>query len=213
LAGWTEPTQTLSGDFYDWFCLPDGWLTIAVGNAAGQDLAAALISSNLKTALRSHAQYYREADRLLRQLNLTLWTGSAGDQAASLFCGLVETSSGRISYAAAGEPSVLLFDSTGWQSLTRPSPRLGEGPETPFDPFGCELSPGQTLVVLGDGLCKAHDSSGRVLCEADLAAPILTKASLPAKGIVAFIRDQFAADITSTSRAGGTILVVKRTVP
>lgn len=213
LAGWTEQTAALGGDFYDWFCLPNGLLTIALGSTNDGGLAGALAATNVKTALRSHAPYQREADRLLRQMNLTLWTGSAGDQAASLFCGLVETATGRISYSAAGVPSILLLDGQGCRSLTHPFPQLGEGPDTAFEPCGCELRPGQVLVLLSEGFREAQDAGGRTLRELDLIAPLREDLSRPAKDLVALVRDRLAAHATPPSRGHRTVLVVKRTLP
>ena len=85
LAGWTAQAGSVGGAFHDWFCLPDGLLAAAVGRAAEQGIAGALTANTVKTALRSHARYHRQAERVLPQVNLTLWTGSAGDQHATLF--------------------------------------------------------------------------------------------------------------------------------
>ena len=108
LAGWTEQAESLGGDFHDWFCLPDGLLAVAVGHAMDGGIQAAIAASGLKSALRAHGQYYREAQQTLKRLNLTLWTGSAGDQHATLFYGLIETATGRISTASAGRPAALV---------------------------------------------------------------------------------------------------------
>ena len=105
MAGWTAQADSLGGDFHDWFCLPDGLLAVAVGHAMEGGIPAALAASGLKAALRAHGQYYREAQQTLKRLNLTLWTGSAGDQHATLFYGLIETATGRICTASAGHPA------------------------------------------------------------------------------------------------------------
>ena len=105
VCGWTAQAESLGGDFHDWFCLPDGLLAVAVGHAMDGGVQAALAASALKAALRAHGQYYREAQQTLKRLNLTLWTGSAGDQRASLFYGLIETTTGRVCAAAAGRPA------------------------------------------------------------------------------------------------------------
>ena len=97
LAGWTAQADQVGGAFHDWFCLPDGLLATAIGRAAAQGVAGALTANTVRTALRSHAPYHRQADRVLPQVNLTLWTGSAGDQQATLLLALLETATGRIS--------------------------------------------------------------------------------------------------------------------
>ena len=91
-------------------------------------IAGALTANAVKTAVRSHARYHRQAERILQQVNLTLWTGSAGDQHAALFCGLIETATGRVCCASAGQPSVLRLRGDGWQSLSQSSLVLGRKP-------------------------------------------------------------------------------------
>ena len=50
---------------------------------------------------------------------------SAGDQAAAVFAGLVETATGQVHYATAGQPIVLRLRRDGWESLARVSPPQG----------------------------------------------------------------------------------------
>ena len=148
LAGWTAQAESLGGDFHDWFCLPDGLLAVAVGHAMDGGIQAAIAASGLKAALRAHGQYYREAQQTLKRLNLTLWTGSAGDQHATLFYGLIETATGRVCTASAGHPGALVIRPDGWESLTQISARLGEGPESIYEQTGYELQPGETLALV-----------------------------------------------------------------
>ena len=165
LAGWTAQAESLGGDFHDWFCLPDGLLAVAVGHAMDGGIQAALAASGLKAALRAHGQYYREAQQTLKRLNLTLWTGSAGDQHATLFYGLIETATGRISTASAGHPAALVIRPDGWESLTQISARLGEGPESIYEQTGYELQPGETLALFTDGALETPGADGKPLGE------------------------------------------------
>jgi len=213
IAGWTEQAGEIGGDFYDWFCLPDGLLVVATGSAGESGIAGAMIAGNVRAALRSHAQYHRDADRLLRQINLTLWTGSAGDQAASLFGGLVETATGHIGYASAGQPSAILLQSQGWQSLVRPFTRLGEGPEAEFEPCDTRLRAGEALLLFTPGCRNTRDQSGHPLGEVALADILTARLALPAKELVSIARDRFETHARPNSRQDRAILIVKRTNP
>ncbi len=213
IAGWSEQAGEIGGDFYDWFCLPDGLLVVATGTACDSGIAGAMVANNTRAALRSHAQYQREADRLLRQINLTLWTGSAGDQSASLFTGLIETATGRISYAAAGQPSAILLQSQGWQSLVRPSARLGESPEAEFEAHAMRVRVGEALLLFTPGCRDTRDQTGHPLGEVALADFLTSRLALPAKELVALARDRFEACCRPGSRQDRTILLLKRTNP
>ena len=211
LAGWTAQADNVGGAFHDWFCLPDGLLAVAVGRAAEQGIAGALTANAVKTALRSHARYHRQAERVLPQVNLTLWTGSAGDRRAALFFGIHRDghADGCVARRRAGLRCVLLRGD-GWRSLSRSSIGLGESPEADFEQFGYELQPGEALAIFTDSFRDAADGQGRVLGEAGLADALQGKLDLSAAELVA------AAQAALDAHAAGeghdrSILVVKRT--
>ncbi|MGA2255651.1 MAG: GAF domain-containing SpoIIE family protein phosphatase [Thermoguttaceae bacterium] len=215
LAGWTAQAEALGGDFHDWFCLPDGLLAVAVGHAMDGGIQGALAASGLKAALRAHGQYYREAQQTLKRLNLTLWTGSAGDQHATLFYGLIETATGRVTAASAGHPGALVIRSDGWESLTQISARLGEGPESIYEQTGYELQPGETLALFTDGALETPGLDGKPLGEMGMGKLLQAAHDRPAAEMAAILRRQFdkcaypgiAMPTTGRDR---TVLVVKR---
>ncbi len=181
----------MGGDFHDWFCLPDGLLAVAVGHAMDGGIQAALAASGLKAALRAHGQYYREAQQTLKRLNLTLWTGSAGDQHATLFYGLIETATGRVCTASAGHPGALVIRADGWESLTQISARLGEGPESIYEQTGYELQPGETLALFTDGALETPGADGKPLGEVGMGKLLQAAHDRPAAEMAAIVRRQF----------------------
>jgi serine phosphatase RsbU (regulator of sigma subunit) len=211
LAGWTVQSQPVGGDFYDWFCLPQGLLAVAVGDAMERGLKAAMAASALKAALRSHGQYHRQAEQALKQINLTLWTGSAGDQYATLFYGLIETSTGRVCYSPAGDPGVVLLKKDGWKSLSHPTPLLGASPEADYESFACELRPGEALVIFTDGFRDATDREGRPLGEAGVAEPLAARLNLSADQLADLARQTLHTHAANPDRDDRTVLVIKRT--
>ena len=210
VAGCTQQAQGLGGAFHDWFCLPDGLLAVAVGRAQSDGIAASLTANAVRTSLRAHGQYYRQAERVLQQLNLTLWTSSAGDQHAALFYGLIETATGRVCTATAGRPSALLLHPNAWESLSHPANHLGQSPEADFEQYGYELQPGETLVLFSDGGCDTRDDQGRLLGEAEVAKALLGKLNLPAEALVAAAREALEARFPDAQAHDRSILVVKR---
>ena len=212
-AGWAAQAHAVGGDFFDWFCLPEGIMAVALGDAMDQGVEAALSANAVKTAFRAHAQYQRDIARLLAQVNLTLWTGSAGDQSANLFTGLVETAGGRVHFASAGQLGVILLRKNDWESMTQPSPPLGEGPETDYQQQHYELKQGESLVIFSDGFRDSLDHRGCPLGESGLAEPLAARAELPAEELVALARDRLEAHAAAPAERDRAILVIKRTMP
>jgi serine phosphatase RsbU (regulator of sigma subunit) len=212
VAGWTSQAEGVGGAFHDWFCLPRGLLAVAVGKAAEQGMAGAMTANVVKTAVRAHGRYHRQSERVLQQTNLTLWTGSAGDQHASLFCGLVETATGRVCCSAAGQLSVLCLRESGWESLShlRTGALLGSSAEADFDQFGHELQSGEVLVVFSDTLRDAADGKNVPLGEAGLAEALKNKLHLSAEELVVAVREALNARAVPSNRSDMSVLVVKR---
>lgn len=210
VAGWTAQAGGVGGAFHDWFCLPRGLLAVAVGKAAEQGIAGALTANAVKAAVRAHAGYHRQAERILGQANLTLWTGSAGDQRAAAFCGLVETATGRVCCASAGQLSVLRLHGDGWQSLSQHGPSLGESPETDFEQCGHELQPDEALVLFTDSVRDAVNAEGHPLGEAGLAEALQGKLHLTAEELVAAARGILHAHAATPDSRDLTVVVVKR---
>ncbi len=211
VAGWTYQSQGAGGAFHDWFCLPDGLLAVAIGRTQGSGAAAAMTANAVKTSLRAHGQYHRQAESVLQQLNLTLWTSSAGDQHANLFYGLIETATGRVCGAAAGRLSALLLRPTSWEPISHASQPLGESPEASYRQDGYEIQPGEAMVLFSDGRNDALDPQGRLLSDADVAEGLLDKLSLSAEELAAAVRRVLEASGPDAYRQDRAIVVVKRT--
>jgi phosphoserine phosphatase RsbU/P len=212
ISAWAAQAQELGGAFYDWFCLSDGLLAVTLGDAMDRGLEAAMSASAIKAAVRAHGQYHRQAERTLQQLNLTLWTGSAGDQYADMFYGLIETSTGRVCYATAGKPSVILLRQDDWKSLSQISPPLGESPETEYEPFGQELKPGEVLVIFNEGFRIAADRQGCALEESDLANLLAANINLSADQLTSMAREFLRLHAAKPDEDDVSIVVIKHSV-
>jgi serine phosphatase RsbU (regulator of sigma subunit) len=212
ISAWASQGQELGGAFYDWFCLPDGFLGITLGDAMDRGLEAAMTACAVKAAVRAHGLYHRQAEKTLQQVNLTLWTGSAGDQYADMFYGLIETASGRVNYAMAGKPSVVLLRQDEWKSLSHISPPLGESPETDYEPFGYELKPAEALVIFNEGFRIAADKHGRMLEESGLGELLSANIHLSADQMTSMARECLRLHAANPDQDDVAIVVIKRAV-
>ena len=165
----------------------------------------------MKAALRSHAAYHRQAERVLQRLNLTIWTNSAGDQYANVFFGLVETATGRVCCSSAGQPSIVHLLPERWVSLTRKSPLLGESPESEFEQAGYELAVGEAIVIFSKGFREAADKCGVRLGEGGLAKLLAENMHLSATQLCAMARECLQAHAEQPDKDDVAVLVIKRT--
>ena len=185
-AGWTGQAFPVGGGFFDWFTVPRASVAFSVGDAAGEGIEGALVASTVRAALRSHGQYRRSANTLLNQVNLTLWTGSAGDQSANVFCGFAEARSNYLRYAVAGKLDAILLQKDRWELLENRSAPLGQSPESVYRQSHCQIAAGGALVVLSEGFTHQLKNGSQSLN--DFAQLLLSSSAISAKELVATAR-------------------------
>jgi phosphoserine phosphatase RsbU/P len=213
ISGWAAQGKELGGAFYDWFCLPDGLLAVSLGDATDKGLGGALSAAGVKAAVRAHGQYHRQPEKTMQQVNMTLWTSSAGDQFADMFYGLIETATGRVCYATAGNPSVVLIQQDQWKSLTHATPLLGESPESDYEQSARQLAPGEALLIFNKGFRSAADRQGRSLEESGLAKLLAENIHLTADQLTSMARECLRLHAADAQRDDVAILIIKRTAP
>lgn len=154
VAAWTPQTDAVAARFHDWCILPDGRLAVAVGEAEGPRLDAALTVTTLQLALRTHANYPHLPRQMLDRLNESLWTHSPGNRQASLFYAAVDPDSGTMHYSSAGEIQGLLREGNSPISLADDNPLLGYDPDHRYRESAQVIAPGQSLVLF----TRAHQN-------------------------------------------------------
>jgi serine phosphatase RsbU (regulator of sigma subunit) len=161
VAGRTEQAAQVGGGFHDWFVVPDGSLAAAIGDAAGEPLAAAMTTSTVTAALRAHANYRHSAVEMARRVNETVWESGAGDVFASLLYAALDPDSGQAELAAAGEFGILLLKADGWETIDLAGQPLGTDFEPECRTWRRTLRPGDVLVIVTDGLLRSAEGPTR----------------------------------------------------
>ena len=212
VAGWTCQAAGVGGDFHDWSVLPDGRLAVVVGDAQGTLLESGLNAAALQSAVKAHTGYRHDAGQLLARVNDTLWTGSAGDQHAALFYGIIEPASGLLEFAAAGPVAGILLSGGERASdvLAPAAPPLGLDPDSRYSCDTRHMQSGDLLILLSEGARNAVDEAGLRIGEAAIAAAVGKHQREPAEQLAGRLRHLL--DRGSQGPAGDmTVLVVRRT--
>ncbi len=148
IAGCTGPAGRPLRHFHDWFVLPDGGVSFAVGSAGGRGPRAALTASSLQMALRAHTSYRHEPGELIERINDSLWTSSAGDELGSLLYGVVQPSCGALALSVAGQPQAVVLGAAGHGHLPLEGPLLGMEPELRFAELKRQMQPREVLIAV-----------------------------------------------------------------
>ncbi|MGD9693580.1 MAG: PP2C family protein-serine/threonine phosphatase [Phycisphaerales bacterium] len=164
IAARAIPSYDLSGDFYDFIELP-GNLGIVVGDVAGKGVAAALLMAAVRAFLRAYAQDVYHLDEAVARVNRALVRDTLDNEFATLFYGVIDPATLRMTYCNAGHEAPL---------LVRPGPSgtheiieldvggmvVGVDATQKYDRGIIDLRPGDTLLAYTDGLSDSMNFDG-----------------------------------------------------
>lgn len=160
-----RPGRGLSGDYIDYFELPSGNLGLAIGDVAGQGMAAALLTSSLHSLARALRHYQHGSLASLTAAIDELFYEVCPDSAyAAMFIARYDPARRFLHYVNAGHepPVVLRKTATGYRpvALERTGPVVGMLRKSSFQENVVSLAPGDLLVAYTDGLCETANSRG-----------------------------------------------------
>ena len=158
----------VGGDWYDSFPLPDGTVTVVVGDVTGHDQHAAAAMAQVRNLLRGVSYTVQQGPAgVLTVLDEAMH----GLQAQSLATALVGQvmPNGELLWSNAGHPPPVVVGADGTARLlsTRPEILLGVGTGAVRTDHELHLEPGATLVLYTDGLIERRgepldDSTARL---------------------------------------------------
>ncbi len=163
VAAYYQPAREVGGDFYDFLKLEDGRLGLAVGDATGKGVPAALVMANTQSVLRAVAQ--REditPGQVLAEANEVLYAYVPPNMFVTCFYGVLDAESGRLSYANAGHNLPCKRDKSQAGELRARGMPLGLMPGMNYEEKEIVLAPEDGVLFYSDGLVEAHDPKGEM---------------------------------------------------
>jgi sigma-B regulation protein RsbU (phosphoserine phosphatase) len=147
-----QPAGAIGGDFFDFSVLDDDFFTVAVGDAMGHGLPAALLVRDVVTGLRMGVEKEMRMAEAMQKLNRVIHRSTLSSNFASLFFAQIE--SGNISYINAGHPPPILIHGTQARRLQPTGMILGALSETQFRRASATFEPDDVLLLYTDGVVE-----------------------------------------------------------
>ena len=171
-----QAARTVGGDWYTYRATSNGLLVVAVADASGKGLGAALKIVDFASELRHCLETIASLKQAMSRLNRFV---CELDESFITFCVCVlDPREHRLSIANAGHPAPLRRRSDGSVEALgadRSGMPLGLNPDERYHPFSLELSPGDEIVLYTDGVNEAmnrkNDLFGTARLHEALAAP------------------------------------------
>jgi serine phosphatase RsbU (regulator of sigma subunit)/CHASE2 domain-containing sensor protein len=157
-----EPARSVGGDYYDALKIDGDRLGFAIADVTGKGVPAALFMAMSK-ALTSAALSRMQADPagMADAINAELLKDNSEAMSVTMLLGILNLKTGDVQLVCAGHEDPLLIDCDG----DRKRIRLDGGPpfsitEFPYPLEHLKLKPGETLVLVTDGVTEAQNAGG-----------------------------------------------------
>mgnify|MGYP001818949282 FL=1 len=184
------PASRVSGDFYDAFRLPGGYIGLVIGDVCDKGVGSALFMALFRSLLRIFAGEAQLSRTLVDTRSQTV--GGTLDSAsirkynqieairaialtndyiaqehsemcmfATLFFGILDSENGNLIYVSGGHETVFVIDQNGIKEKLPPTgPAVGLHPQAQFKYKQIQLKPGDILFSYTDGVIDARSPDG-----------------------------------------------------
>ena len=148
-----HPAAEVGGDFFQVIPLSSGRALVVIGDVSGKGLRAAMIVSMIVGTLRTVSGFTEEPDKILIELNRRL-CGHMQEGFATCLVVRLERQ-GTLTFANAGHLPPYV---NGTEFSLPGSLPLGLNESAAYEQVSLEMAPGDTVVLLTDGIAEAQDA-------------------------------------------------------
>lgn len=187
--GFCRPARTVSGDYYDFLAASSHKMILAVGDISGKGISAALLMATIHSAVRAYSleslPQMREpvavgavsgAGRvmatfpegievspgaLLGLLNHQLYASTPAEKYATLFLGIYDGRTRRLTYSNGGHlPPILIARDGSIRRLEAGGTVVGLFDGMTYEEGFCEMHPGEMFIAYSDGVTEPENDFG-----------------------------------------------------
>ncbi|MDX1383250.1 MAG: PP2C family protein-serine/threonine phosphatase [Thermoanaerobaculia bacterium] len=161
IAARNLPARVVAGDFYDYLPRADGGVGVVVADVVGKGMGASLIMAGVKARL-GYVASGRSVAEAMAELNRELCEELDEREFVALAYASFDADTGRFELANAGLPDPYVLGREGASAVRVGGPRLplGVRGEVIYESVEGVLEPGESLLLLTDGVPESPTASG-----------------------------------------------------
>lgn len=160
LASVYVPCHELGGDFYDFIPLPANNLGLVMADVSGKGVPASLIMASVRAFLRAQVDNVYYLYEVIRRINLMLCRDTKMGEFVTLFYGVLDATTRRLTYCNAGHPPALLMRKGQIIELSSDNMVLGVNPNEEYKQSFIDLQKDDLLLLYTDGVTDAVNFAG-----------------------------------------------------
>lgn len=218
-----QPAREVAGDFYDVFLLPDGHVGLVIADVCDKGVGAALFMALIRSLIRSFAEQVStnavEALNAVSMINRYIAShhhnrGHTPYMFATLFFGVLDPTTGQLTYVNGGHEPPIVLRSSDVQSLLEPTgPAVGFIANAVFSHGHATLDQGSMLFAYTDGVTEARTAQRELFSEERLIDLLLSQPVSTAAEMMQRVQQEVHKHIANTTPSDDvTMLTVWRGV-
>jgi phosphoserine phosphatase RsbU/P len=175
VAARCAPAESVGGDLYHLFELPNGRLGVVIGDVSGHGFSAALIMALTMSAIAIYTQEASQPGDVLRQVHHALIDElETTEMYLTILFAVVDPIHGEVSYSNAGHPHAFVLRGDGQvDRLSATSPPLGTVPLPEYGEGTVPWGDHDLLFLFTDGLSDAFSEDSGISGEQQLLASVI----------------------------------------
>lgn len=155
------PAKAVGGDLYDFFIHGEK-LFFCIGDVSGKGIPASLVMAVSRTLFRNIAAHTDKPSHIVETMNVNISDGNEECMFVTLFVGVLDLSTGRLSYCNAGHDSPYLQKELLPCDSNLP---VGIRAHYKFSNQEVTIAPGMTIFMYTDGLTEAMNADQELFGE------------------------------------------------
>jgi len=162
LFGVMEPAKNVGGDYFDYLTLNDGRQVLIIADVCDKGVAAGLFGMMCKSVSRSALLRNASIEDAFASINAELCEDNEDCMFASCIGASYDPLTGSVHLVNAGHVPPVLIRASGdleWIQAPR-APALGMRAGRVFGAVEFQLAPGDTLLLMTDGVTEAMNAAG-----------------------------------------------------
>ena len=156
-----DPAKEVGGDFYDFFFVDEDHLALVIADVSGKGIPAALFMMVSMLLIHNAVQQEPSPGAALKRVNDQICSNNPEEMFVSVWLGILEISSGRMTAANAGHEYPAVKKAAGSFELLKDRHGfvIGGMPGIKFKEYELQLEPGDKLFVYTDGVPEATNGA------------------------------------------------------
>lgn len=156
-----DPAKEVGGDFYDFFLTDSDHLCIVMADVSGKGIPAALFMMSAKIMISDFAEIGKTPSEILMAVNAKLSANNPQKMFVTVWLGILELSTGRLTAANAGHEYPVLMQPNGKFEILKDDhgPMVCFMKKIRYKEYEICLKPGARLFLYTDGIPEASDSN------------------------------------------------------